>query len=135
MTVTNVQPPFEMIQAASVLAVVHPQPSIYETIVVDGPDGEITHRDVEDIINRDSTHAAFMNEQVFKRPSVLSGDNEISVGFVAWATWQKHRDPLNDDPKEAAKTRARIERERRGPGIARRPRAARKSAPSADKDT
>lgn len=96
-----------------------PQPSIYEAleVAIIKPEGvrELTHVDIDKILATPRTHESFMASQRVQSRGVGESTHE------EWVEWQKTRDPLNEDPEAAEKERARIEEERRGPGISRRP--------------
>lgn len=106
----------------------HPDPSFFaaiEVVTTDLSKPVITSHDVEVLLATDRTHEGFMSRLRFK--SKGHGDST----FAEWLDWMKTRDPINDDPDRAREIRERIEEDRRGPGMAKRPRPAKKVAKKA----
>ena len=108
----------------------HPQPSIFDALVVDlqyadGKGRTIEPSEIEEILATDRTHRGFLERQ--KLP-VAGLDTRLS--FDDWVHWQKHRDPIREDPDAAELVRQSWVAEARGPGIAKRTPGATKKARS-----
>lgn len=99
------------------------QPSFYDAIEIASADDlgveVLTSFEVNQMLAADWTHRGFMRRQKFEVEIDPEGPG-VEMTWDEWLDWQKHRDPLSENPEEAKRITEERETPKRGPGISRR---------------